>query len=122
MMTGGGAAARLPAMSQVVDSTSATGSEVTFGRAMGWLFFLSSLFWPRLGILAFWVFSDLLGRAYESAVVPVIGFFLLPWTTLTYAMMWGWSSDRVFGLEWVVVAIALVLDVATYAGWGRLRR
>ena len=69
----------------------------TLGRAMGWFLFLSSMFWPRLGILAWWIFSNLLGRAYDSAIVPIVGFFVLPWTTVTYAMMWGFSSDRVSG-------------------------
>jgi hypothetical protein len=76
---------------------------------------------PRAGILAFWIFSSLLGRAYDSWIVPVIGFFVLPCTTLAYATTWGWSSHRVAGVEWIVVAVALGLDVATYAGWRRLR-
>jgi len=92
------------------------------GRAMGWLFFLSGLFWPRLFILGFWIFSDLLGRAYSTALIPVVGFFVLPWTTLVYAMMWGRSSDRVFGVEWVVVGIAFLLDILTWAGGRALRR
>jgi len=90
----------------------------TLGRAMGWFLFLSSMFWPRLGILAWWIFSNLLGRAYDSAIVPIVGFFVLPWTTVTYAMMWGFSSDRVSGVEWVVVAFAFLLDILTYAGTG----
>ena len=91
------------------------------GRIMGWLFLCSSLFWPRAGIAAFWVFSDLLGRAYDGWVVPVVGFVLLPWTTIGYALMWGLSSDRVAGLEWLVVACALLVDVLTYAGGRALR-
>ena len=94
----------------------------TLGRAMGWFLVLSSMFWPRLGILAWWIFSNLLGRAYDSAIVPIIGFFVLPWTTVTYAMMWGFSSDRVSGIEWVVVAFAFLLDILTYAGGRALRR
>src|SRR6201989_2530598 len=89
--------------------------EFGFARAMGWLIFLLRLFWPRLFILGFWIFSDLLGRAYSTAVIPVVGFFLAPWTTLVYAMCWGRSSDRVFGWEGAVVALAVVLDVATHA-------
>jgi hypothetical protein len=97
------------------------GHELTLGRVMGWFFLLSSLFWPRFGILAWWIFSDLLGRAYGSWVVPVLGFVFLPWTTVTYAMMWGFSSDRVYGVEWLVVAAAFALDVATYLGWRAMR-
>jgi len=92
------------------------------GRAMGWLVFLSSMFWSRLFILGFWIFSDLLGRAYSSAVIPIVGFFVLPWTTIVYAMCWGRSSDGVFGFEWVLVAGAFLLDLATYAGGRALRR
>jgi hypothetical protein len=43
---------------------------------------------------------------------------VLPWTTITYAIMWGIYSDRVSGVEWVFVAGALVLDLIT---WSTLR-
>ena len=95
-------------------------STMSKGRAAGWVLAASSLFWPRLFILLFWIFGSQLGRAYDSAIVPIVGFFVLPWTTLAYATMWGLSSDRVAGLEWVVVAIALILDLWTYAGIRRL--
>jgi hypothetical protein len=86
------------------------------GRAAGWVLAVSSLFWPRLFLLLFWLFDDELPhRAFDSWVVPVLGFFVLPWTTLAYATMWGLGSDRVSGLEWVAVAIALLIDVWTYA-------
>jgi hypothetical protein len=91
------------------------------GRAAGWVLAVSSLFWPRLFILLFWIFDDELPRrAFDSWVVPVLGFFLLPWTTLAYATMWGLGSDRVSGLEWLVVVIAFVIDLWTYAGIRRL--
>jgi hypothetical protein len=96
-------------------------SGMSKGQAVGWVFAVSSLFWPRLFILLFWVFFDEMFKdAYSTWIVPFLGFFLLPWTTLAYASMWGLSSDRVSGLEWVVVGIALILDVWTYAGIRRL--
>ena len=64
----------------------------------------SLLFWPRLFILGFAIFSwDLLIDAFSGWVVWVAGFFVLPWTTITYMMMWGIYSDRVYGVEWVFV-------------------
>lgn len=65
-----------------------------------------------------WLFSDMLSRAFESWIVPLLGFFLLPWTTLAYALMWS-SSDGVAGFEWFIVALAFLFDLGSYAGSGR---
>jgi hypothetical protein len=29
--------------------------------------------------------------------------------------MWGVSSDRVYGVEWLVVGVALIVDLVTWA-------
>jgi hypothetical protein len=94
--------------------------ELSPAQTMGYLAVGSSMLWPRLGIIAFWIFGSQLGDAFDSWVVPVIGFILLPWTTCGYALMWGLSSDKVSGAEWIVVAVAFLLDVATWVG-GRAR-
>jgi hypothetical protein len=52
--------------------------------------------------------------------VPLLGFFLLPWTTLAYAVMWS-SSNRVEGFEWFIVIIAFLADLSSHAGSGRRR-
>jgi hypothetical protein len=82
---------------------------------------LFALISPRLALFAIWVFSNLLSRAFESWVVPLIGFFLLPWTTLAYAIMWD-SSNRVNGFEWFVVALGFLFDLASYSRVERRRR
>jgi hypothetical protein len=53
--------------------------------------------------------------------VPLLGFFLLPWTTLAYAVMWS-SSDRVYGFEWFIVALAFAIDLGSYSRGRRERR
>lgn len=75
---------------------------------------------PRLALFAIFLFSDLLSRAFDSWFVPFLGFFLLPWTTLAYAVMWS-SSDRVYGFEWFIVILAFMLDIGSYARSGRFR-
>jgi len=87
---------------------------------MGCLVALLSLISPRLALVAVWLFSDLLSRAFESWIVPLLGFFLLPWTTLVYAALWS-SSDRVAGFEWFLVILAFLLDLSSYAAGGRHR-
>ena len=86
-----------------------------------WLLFLFGAVWPRLFIVGFWIFSSEIGDAFSSWVIPAIGFVVLPWTTFAYAIMWGLSSEVVAGWEWIVVGIALLLDVATWAAATRLR-
>ena len=81
---------------------------------MGCFVVLFALISPRLALFALWLFSDLLSRAFDSWFVPFLGFFLLPWTTLAYAVMWS-SSDRVNGFEWFIVILAFVFDLGSYA-------
>ncbi len=53
--------------------------------------------------------------------MPLLGFFLLPWTTLAYAVMWS-SSNRVGGFEWFIVVLAFCFDLASIANRNRARR
>jgi hypothetical protein len=76
---------------------------------------------PRLALFAIFLFSDLLSRAFDSAFVPFLGFFLLPWTTLAYAVTWS-SSNRVDGFEWFIVLLAFFLDMGSYMRGRRERR
>jgi hypothetical protein len=76
---------------------------------------------PRLAIVFIWIFSDILGRAYDSWFLPVLGFFILPWTTLAYAVMWDVGSHRVSGFEWFVVVLAFLADLGSYASGQRAR-
>jgi hypothetical protein len=81
---------------------------------VGCLLVLLALISPRLALFGVWLFGDLLGRAFDNWLVPLIGFFILPWTTLAYAVMWS-SQNRVFEFEWFIVAVAFVADIASYA-------
>ena len=81
---------------------------------MGCLVVLIALVSPRLALFALWLFGDLLSRAFDSWLVPLIGFFVLPWTTLAYAGMWS-SSHEVRGFEWFIVILAFLIDLGSYA-------
>jgi hypothetical protein len=87
---------------------------------IGCLALLFALISPRLALFVLWLFTNLLSRAFDSWLVPLLGFFLLPWTTLAYAVMWS-SSNQVRGFEWFIVILAFVFDLGSYAGGGRRR-
>lgn len=87
---------------------------------MACLLALFALISPRLALVVIWLFSDLLSRAFDSWALPLLGFFLLPWTTLAYAAMWS-SSDHVNGFEWFIVVLAFLIDLGSYAHGQRSR-
>ena len=79
------------------------------------------LLFPRLVILALFLFSNYLGAAYQTAIVPLLGFFFLPITTLTYA----WLSNSSLPMEgWNVflLVLAVILDVGSWGGGEYNRR
>ena len=76
---------------------------------------------PRLALFALWLFSDMLSRAFDGWFVPFLGFFLLPWTTLAYAVMWSTGTNGVNGFEWFIVILAFAFDLGSYARGSRER-
>ena len=76
---------------------------------------------PRLALFVMWLFSGILGRAFDSWLLPVLGFFLLPWTTLAYAVVWDTGTHAVTGFEWFFVVLAFLVDVGSYGGTARGR-
>ena len=77
---------------------------------------LLALISPRLALVCVWIFSNILSRSFDSWIVPLIGFFVLPWTTLAYAGMWSAGTNHVYGFEWFIVGLAFVVDLGSYAG------
>jgi hypothetical protein len=89
---------------------------------MGCFLALLALISPRLVLFILAIFSDTLSRAYDSWIVPLLGFFLLPWTTLAYAAFWDWGpGHHVTGFEWFFVVLAFLIDLGSY-GFGQRAR
>jgi hypothetical protein len=81
---------------------------------MGCIAILFALATPRVVMVVLWLFTDYLGRAYEGVLIPLLGFFLLPTTTLAYAVAENETGGfRSWGAAVVVVALALDLGL-----WG----
>jgi len=90
---------------------------------VGCLLILLALISPRLALIATWLLTDILSGAFDSWLLPFIGFFLLPWTTLAYAWMWDYGPGRtVEGFEWFLVIVAFVFDLGSLGGGSRARR
>ena len=60
---------------------------------------------PRLVLALLFFFTNFLARAYHGMVVPLLGFFFLPLTTLVYAWIVNIGAG-VQGIYLVAIAIA----------------
>jgi len=88
---------------------------------MGCLLAIFAGFFPRVALVCLWIFTNDVDRAYDSFIVPLLGLIFLPLTTLVYALAWS-PVGGVEGIEWLWVALALVLDLSAYGGGARARR
>ena len=77
-------------------------------------FLLFAALGPRFAIIAIWLFGDRVDLAFDSALWPLLGLFFAPWTTLMYLLAWS-PVGGVSGGEWLLVALGVALDLATYA-------
>ena len=82
---------------------------------------LFALISPRLALVFVAIFSNMIDRAFDGWIVPILGFFLLPWTTLAYTLMWASGPNGVEGFEWFIVVLALLFDVASHSGGAKKR-
>ena len=74
---------------------------------------------PRLALVAVALLTNIISRAFDSLLLPVLGFFLLPWTTLAYVIMWDTGTHEVKGFEWFIVVLAFLADLGSYGGTAR---
>lgn len=81
---------------------------------------LLALISPRLVLFVLWISSSVLSHAYHHWIIPLLGFFLLPWTTLAYAAFWSWSHvHHLPTVDWLFVVLAFLIDLSSYAGGRR---
>jgi hypothetical protein len=80
-----------------------------------------ALFVPRLVLFLVWLLSDYLHRAYDTVLWPLLGFFFMPLTTLAYAWAIN-SSGQVAGFQFVIVVLAVLVDLGFIGGSGASRR
>jgi len=62
----------------------------------------------------------LVNAAFNTFILPCLGFLFLPITTLMYVFLW--SPTGLQGLDWLWIALAAFLDIATIATAGYSNR
>lgn len=80
------------------------------------LFALLALAGPRIVLVLLWLFSGYLSHAYGTWVIPLIGFFVLPLTTLAGAWVINSGIGVSSPLGLVVIVLAALIDLGTFGG------
>jgi hypothetical protein len=85
---------------------------------VGCLILLFVLLLPRTIMVVLWLFSSYLSTAFGTWVWPLIGFFVLPTTTLAYAVAQN-RYGGVRGVGLVLVILGVLVDLGALGGGGR---
>jgi hypothetical protein len=88
---------------------------------MGCLIVLMALIGPRVALLFTWIFTDLVDRAFEGILLPLLGLIFLPWTAFLYVLVYN-PVEGVSFLGWVIVVLGVLLDLGSYGAGARNRR
>lgn len=78
-------------------------------------------FFPRVVLVLIWLFSDYLGRAYDTVIWPVLGFIFMPMTTLAYAFAKN-SNGSVSGFYAFLMVLAALIDLGVLGSGPAARR
>ena len=78
---------------------------------------------PRAAIVLYWLaWPARWELAFDTFIVPFIGFVIAPWTTLSWVVV---APGGVNDWDYLLVGLALLLDLASWTsggGYGRRRR
>jgi len=88
---------------------------------MGCLLLTILLISPRLGVVALWLFTDWVDRAFSGWILPILGIIFLPWTTGLYVLGYVIGDAAA---PWGILGafIGLFLDIALHAGSATMSR
>jgi hypothetical protein len=88
---------------------------------MGCLIVLMALIGPRVALVFTWIFTNLVDRAFDGILLPLLGLIFLPWTTFLYVLVYQ-PVEGVPTFGWFLVAIGFILDLGSYTYGARNRR
>jgi hypothetical protein len=76
-------------------------------------------FAPRAALVFMWLFTSRISLAFESILLPLVGFFIMPWTTLTDTLV---SLNGLNIFEIVLMVAAVGADLGIWGGGAKKRK
>ena len=78
---------------------------------MGCLFVALAALAPRIGVFLIWLARpEFVDAAFDTFIIPLLGFIFLPFTTLMYLIMFQ-PGTELSGLDFVWLGLAVIIDV-----------
>ncbi len=71
---------------------------------------------PRLAIIIMAIFGERFSAAFDSFIIPVLGWIFAPYTTIFYVLVWS-PVTGVTGWDWVWIGLGVLLDIMK---WGQI--
>lgn len=88
----------------------------------GCLLTLIAMAFPRFVIVLLALFSNWFGRAYGGMLIPLLGFFFLPYTLLWTSVVYNVYDHQWGVLQIALLVLALLLDFGHIGGARYARR
>ena len=89
---------------------------------MGCLLPIFAIFMPRVAMVIIFFFTNWFESSFQTVLWPVLGFLLMPYTTLAWMAAMLYNDHHVTGYWVIVVAIAVVMDLGGQGGSARPRK
>jgi hypothetical protein len=78
------------------------------------------IFSPRIVMILWWLLDTARWAAtFDGPLLPILGFVLAPWTTLMYVLV---APGGLTVLDWLWMAVAVVVDLGAIGGGASRRR
>jgi hypothetical protein len=78
------------------------------------------IFGPRAAVLIWWLVDQVRwALTFDNAIVPILGFLFLPWTTLMYVLV---APQGLTGLDVFGMILAVLADIGSLFGGGWRQR
>ena len=78
------------------------------------------LAFPRVVLVGMWLFTTMLQKAFDTLLIPLLGFLFLPLTTIAYTFMVD-AHIAMSGANLLILLVAVLLDLGS-SGSGLRRR
>lgn len=72
---------------------------------------------PRAGIILWWLLNPLrFSVVFGNFLWPLLGLIFLPFTTLAFLLLHKPFLGGPVGLDWLLIAVAVIVDLSSYGG------